>query len=70
MPRELIRKGTESGEFREGTYTKELIILVGPAIFAAIWKMTFDSVEKLNTRRWLEAHLDVILLGVINDPST
>ncbi len=41
------------------------MILVGPAMFAAIWKMTFDSVEKLNTRRWLDAHIDVVLDGIV-----
>ena len=66
MLRELIRKGIESGEFRDGAYAKEPMILVGPAIFAAIWKMTFDSVEKLNTRRWLDAHIDTILQGVVD----
>lgn len=66
MLRELIRRGIEAGEFRDGAYAKEPMILVGPAIFAAVWKMTFDSVEKLNTKRWLEAHLDVILRGVAN----
>ncbi len=61
MLRELIRKGIETGEFRDGAYAKEPQILISPAIFAAIWKMTFDSVEKLNTLRWLEAHIDIVL---------
>ncbi len=42
------------------------MILIGPAMFAAIWKMTFDSVEKLNTRRWLDAHIDVVLDGIVS----
>ncbi len=65
MLRELVRKGIESGEFRDGAFAKEPMILVGPAMFAAIWKMTFDSVEKLNTRRWLDAHIDVVLEGIV-----
>lgn len=69
MLRELIRKGIESGEFRDGLYAKEPMVLVAPAIHAAIWKMTFDSVEKLNTRRWLEAHLELILHGALSKPS-
>ncbi len=70
MLRELIRKGIEAGEFRDGAYAKEPMILVGPAIFAAIWKMTFDSVEKLNTKRWLAAHLELILQGVLSKSSS
>jgi AcrR family transcriptional regulator len=64
MLRELIRTGIEKGEFRDGAYAREPTILVAPAMFAAIWKMTFDSVEKLNTRRWLDAHLDVVLFAL------
>jgi hypothetical protein len=70
MLRELISKGFESVELRDGLYAKEPMVLVVPAIHAAIWKMTFDSVEKLNTLRWLEIHLEVILQGVISTPST
>ena len=65
MLRDLIRKGIESGEFRDGPYSKEPMILVGPAIFAAVWKMTFEATEKLKTRRWLEAHVDLMLRGVL-----
>ena len=33
---------------------------------AAVWKMTFESAEKLNTKRWLEAHLDLVIHGLQN----
>ncbi len=69
MLRELIRKGIETGEFRDGAYAKEPQILISPALFAAIWKMTFDSVEKLNTLRWLEAHVDIVLAGITTKPN-
>lgn len=61
MFQDLIRKGIQSGEFRDGPYSKEPMVIVGPAIFAAIWKMTFEPFEKLKTQRWLDAHVDLVL---------
>jgi len=29
-----------------------------------IWKMTFERSEKLNTKRWLEAHVDFVVHGL------
>ncbi|HQX53597.1 MAG TPA: hypothetical protein PLR25_27025 [Planctomycetaceae bacterium] len=31
-----------------------------------IWKITFERSEKLNTKRWLEAHVDFVVHGLKN----
>lgn len=60
----IISDGIASGEFRETPIAQEPRVIVGPAIFAAVWKMTFDKAETLQTRPWLEAHIDLVIHGL------
>lgn len=66
MFKSIIKKGIKKGEFRDTPIVNEPIIIVGPALMAAVWKMTFESAERLNTKRWLEAHLDLVIHGLQN----
>lgn len=58
--------GADSGEFRDTPILKEPRVIVGPAVFAAVWKMTFDKTEKLKTKQWLDAHIDLVIHGLKN----
>jgi len=60
----IIRKGIQNGEFRDTPIKNEPAVIMGPAMMAAIWKMTFEKTEKLQTKRWLEAHLDLVVHGL------
>lgn len=64
MLKTIVRDGINKGEFRDTPIVNEPLVLVGPALTAAIWKMTFESSEKLNTKRWLEAHVDLVIHGL------
>lgn len=64
MLRKIVKMGIDSGEFRDSPIAKEPRVLIAPAIFAAVWKMTFEKAEKLKMQRWLDAHLDLILHGL------
>lgn len=61
MLRSIIKRGIKNGEFRDTPIAKDPRVIVGPAIFAAIWKMTFEDAEKLNTKQYMEAHLDLVI---------
>ena len=61
---QIVRNGINRGEFRDTHIVNEPLVLVGPALTAAIWKMTFERSEKLNTQRWLEAHVDLVVHGL------
>jgi AcrR family transcriptional regulator len=61
---QVIQNGIASGEFRDTPIAKEPRVIVGPAIFAAVWKMTFDKAEKLKTKQWMEAHIDLVVHGL------
>ena len=64
MLKNIVRNGINKGEFRDTPIANEPLVLVGPALTAAIWKMTFERSEKLNTKRWLEAHVDLVIHGL------
>ncbi len=64
MLKSIVRKGINRGEFRDTPIAIEPLVLVGPALTAAVWKMTFERAEKLDTRRWLEAHVDLVIHGL------
>lgn len=65
MLENIVRNGISRGEFRDTPIVNEPLVLVGPALTAAVWKMTFEGSEKLNTKRWLEAHVDLVVHGLI-----
>lgn len=64
MLRQIIRRGIDRGEFRESTIVDEPMVVIAPAVFAAIWKMTFEPHESLNTGCYLSAHVDLVLQGL------
>lgn len=65
MLKNIVRNGIDNGEFRDTPIANEPLVLMGPALTAAIWKMTFESSEKLDTKHWLEAHVDLVVHGLI-----
>jgi AcrR family transcriptional regulator len=64
----IVRRGIARGEFRAGPATDLPIVLMAPAMMAAIWKMTFESFDPVATRRFLDAHLDLVLNSIVIAP--
>lgn len=69
IAREILRRGIESGEFRDSPATRFPEAILGPAILAAVWKLVFEPIEPLDLDRMVEAHLDLVL-GCIVDLGT
>ncbi len=61
----IVQRGISRGEFQDGPMTKMPNIIMGPAIFAAVWKMTFEPVEPLDLDLFMEAHVDMALNGLL-----
>ena len=40
-------------------------MIVAPAVMTIVWKMTFDRFEPIETRRFLAAHVDMVLAGLL-----
>lgn len=61
----IVQRGIERGEFQDGPMSKTPSIIMGPAIFAAVWKMTFEPVAPLDLETFMEAHVDMALNGLL-----
>ncbi|WP_197440364.1 hypothetical protein [Polystyrenella longa] len=70
MFKRFVKKGIDKGEFRDTPIVNEPIVIVGPALMAAVWKLKFENAEKLNTIRWIEAYFDLVIQGLQNTDQT
>lgn len=61
----IVQRGITRGEFLDGPMSKMPHIIMGPAIFAAVWKMTFEPVAPLDLDAFMEAHVDMALNGLL-----
>jgi hypothetical protein len=61
----VIRRGVERGEVRENAAADLPIVVMAPAIMAAIWRMTFEHHDPISTDRFLAAHLALLEEGLL-----
>lgn len=66
--RGLIALGIARGEFRASSAMDYPQVIIGPAIIGAIWKLLFEEHEPLDLEGLCNAHLDVILNGLLVRP--
>jgi len=59
--RKIVARGVRNGEFRATAIEEYPQLLVSPVILALIWNLLFGEMEKLNTDRFLETHVDAML---------
>ena len=64
--RTVIRKGVESGELRQSALDEFPYILASPIIFSVLWKILFDQQDQLDTDRFIEEHLEIVLNTILN----
>lgn len=61
----VVARGVTRGEFREGAAADLPIVAVAPALMAAIWRSTFERFDPIPPDRFLAAHLDLVLNGLL-----
>lgn len=59
--RTLIKRGVDNGEFRESALNEFPQLLVAPVFFSMIFTMVFKEQAKLDTDRFIEAHVNMVL---------
>ncbi len=59
--RTLIKRGVANGEFRESALIEFPQLLVTPVFFSVIWMIIFQSHSNLDTDRFIEAHVGMVL---------
>jgi AcrR family transcriptional regulator len=59
--RTLIERGVDNGEFRESALNEFPQLLVTPVFFSMIFTIVFKQQMNLDTDRFIEAHMDMVL---------
>lgn len=67
--RSLIRRGVDQGEFRESALSEFPQLLVTPVFFSMIFSIVFKQQMTLDTDRFIEAHVDMVLDSIKAEPA-
>ena len=59
--RSLIESGVDNGEFRESALNEFPQLLVTPVLFSVVWLNIFQPHSSLDTDRFIEAHVEMVL---------
>ncbi len=59
--RSLIDRGVDNGEFRESALNEYPQLLVTPVLFSVVWLNVFQPHSSLDTDRFIEAHVEMVL---------
>ena len=59
--RTLVRRGVDNGEFRASALSEFPQLLITPVFFSMIFTTVFQPHADLDTDRFIEAHLDMVL---------
>lgn len=61
----ILKRGVERGEFRDDLPVDQPIVVVAPAIAAALWRLTFEPHDPLDIDAYSAAHADIVLNGLL-----
>jgi AcrR family transcriptional regulator len=64
--RQLIARGVANGEFRKSALDEFPQLLVTPVLFSVVWTSVFSKQSALDTDRFIESHLNIILTGLLS----
>lgn len=65
----VLAAARDKGEIRDCLAVREPRVVIGPAVMATIWRMTFDDAAPLNIQQFMQAHLDLVLNGLLKPTS-
>jgi AcrR family transcriptional regulator len=68
--RKLIERGVENGEFRHSALDEFPHLLISPVLLSIAWSLVFHPQHKLDTDRFIEAHIDLVLKAIRVSPDT
>ncbi len=61
----IVARGLARGEVRPGAAADLPIVLMAPAIMAAVWRMTFDRHAPVAPEAFMASHIDLICEGIM-----
>lgn len=61
----IVARGVARGEVRPDHARLLPMMIVAPAVMASLWKLTFERFEPIPTRDFYDAHLELLLRGLL-----
>ena len=65
MLRQAIQRGMDRGEFRKSAIVDLPQIVIAPIALVDLWMMMFDNRQPIDLKAYFEAHLDLVLNGLL-----
>lgn len=62
--RTLVSRGVERGELKKSALDEFPQLIVAPVLFSVLWTQIFKAQTKLDTDRFIESHIDLLLSAV------
>jgi AcrR family transcriptional regulator len=65
MLRQAIQRGVDRGEIRNSAIIEQPQVVIGPIALVDVWMMLFDDRQPLDLKAYFNAHLDMVLNGLL-----
>jgi AcrR family transcriptional regulator len=65
MLRQAIQRGVDRGEIRKSSIVDSPQVVIAPIALVDLWMMMFDDRQPLDLKAYFDAHLDVVLNGLL-----
>ena len=65
MLRQAIQRGIDRGEFRNSAIVDSPQVVIAPIALVDLWMMMFDERQPLDLKAYFNAHLDLVLNGLL-----
>jgi AcrR family transcriptional regulator len=68
MLSQVIQRGMDRGEIRRSAITDCLLVIIGPIALVDVWMMMFDDRHPIDVKAYFDAHIDLVLKGLLAKP--
>jgi AcrR family transcriptional regulator len=68
MLRAAIQRGVDRGEIRKSSIIDSPQVIMAPIALVDLWMMMFDDRQPLDLKTYFDAHLELVLNGLLNKP--
>ena len=65
MLKQAIQRGIDRGEIRNASIINNPQVVIAPIALVDVWLMMFDDRQPLDLKAYFDAHLDVVLNGLL-----
>jgi AcrR family transcriptional regulator len=68
MLKQVIRRGVDRGEIRQSAVIDSPQVVIAPIALVDLWMMMFDDRQPLDLKVYFDAHLELVLNGLLAGP--